>query len=132
MLRQCCKSTSILEEANLRSVFDLAQNPQAWLNNQQVVVGTKCNRLLLLNADTCSAPHLPPLQVIQLPRPPDRQPREPAQAHIVQNALWSVGMLLRSGHNGEHWNGDCLPPSLQISNSLIFLLFHERIALWIP
>lgn len=69
---------------------------QAWLNNQQAVVGTKCNKLLLLNLDRRGAPELPALQEIVLPKPVDRNIRDSLRPNAVQSALWGVSMLLRS------------------------------------
>ena len=42
---------------------------QAWLNHEYVVVGTKCNKLLLVNTLTCE------LREVALPPPPPRRPR---------------------------------------------------------
>lgn len=42
---------------------------QAWLNHEYVVVGTKCNKLLLVNTLTCE------LREVAPPPPPPRRPR---------------------------------------------------------
>lgn len=90
---------------------------QAWLNGQQVLVGTKCNKLLLLNVDTRTAPHIPAFQEVALPRVhprPHSLPAPPAGGpNAVQNALWSVAMLLGNGRRSS----DGTPTTLLFSSS---------------
>ena len=66
---------------------------QAWLSSQQVAVGTKCNKLLLLTADRCRSPGFPLLQSVPLPAAPSRPAGTaayPAWDGAVHNALWTI------------------------------------------
>lgn len=91
----------------MRSASLLAS--QAWLSSRQAVVGTKCNKLLLLGIDAPGSPKLPPLQEVALPQLATGVGRNRAQPNAVQNALWSVGMLLRSAQSGGNSTGVPLP-----------------------
>ena len=81
-------------QGNPKSAAQLkGKGMQAWLSSQQVVVGTKCNKLLLVTADRCRSPGFPLLQSVHLPAAPSRPAGTatyPAWDGAVHSALWSI------------------------------------------
>ena len=63
-------------------------------------MGTKCNKLLLLNVDTHTAPHIPAFQEVPLPcvnpRPLAPAPLPAPEAEAVRDNSWGSDMLVRT------------------------------------
>ena len=96
---------------------------QAWLNDRQAVVGTKCNHLLLLNTDCPSQQAAGALQDVPLPvvtqRPVQQVQARPSSFHVrptrIASALWSIRAQLQESP-ASNSPGNC-PPANRVCGS---------------
>ncbi|XP_076037382.1 DDB1 and CUL4 associated factor 12-like protein isoform X2 [Oratosquilla oratoria] len=67
-----------------------------WLNDHQIVFGTKCNKLMVYDINNRQMDHIPSLRSSEQPRPPDQQ----CGIHAIE--LNPSGTLLATGAHNSH------------------------------